>query len=203
MGGSGAVAQGVEFGARPLDQAFQVVLGLAAQFDVGVACDLAGREQDREHGALVIDVNGDAFSVAASAGRKRPGCLEGVRVLFGLVDAREKRMTRNEALFREVNERVQDHAEEGGAAVYEYFCECANIDCTFRARLTSAQYEAVRADPKQFVVLPQHFTPEVEVLVAENDSYWIVRKTGEAGEFVEKVDPRSRTADGEFGDGND
>jgi hypothetical protein len=30
-----------------------------------------------------------------------------------------------------------------------------------------------------------------------------VRKTGEAGEYVEKVDPRSRSADGEFGDGND
>jgi len=119
------------------------------------------------------------------------------------VDAREKRMTRNEALFREVNERVQDHAEEGGVGVYEYFCECANIDCSFRVGLTPAQYEAVRADPKQFVVLPQHFTPEVEVLVAENDSYWVVRKTGEAGEYVEKVDPRSRSADGEFGNGND
>ena len=112
-------------------------------------------------------------------------------------------MTRNEALFREVNERVQDHAEEGGEGVYEYFCECANVDCTFRVALTPAQYEALRADPKQFVVLPLHYTPEIEVLVAENDSYWIVRKTGEAGEYVEKVDPRSRSASGEFRGGDD
>ena len=103
-------------------------------------------------------------------------------------------MTQNEALFREVNERVQDHAEQGAARVYEYFCECANIDCTFRVTLANTQYEAIRADPKQFVVLPLHYTPEVETLVAENDSYWIVRKTGEAGEYAEKVDPRSRSA---------
>ncbi len=101
-------------------------------------------------------------------------------------------MTQNEALFREVNERVQDHAEEGIASLYDYFCECANIDCTFHITLTTAQYEAIRADPTQFVVLPLHYTPEVEELVAENDSYWIVRKTGEAGDYVAKLDPRSR-----------
>lgn len=111
-------------------------------------------------------------------------------------------MTQNEALFREVNERVQDLAEGGGASVFDCLCECANTDCTFRVTLTREQYEAIRADPKQFVVRPLHFTPEVEVLAAENDSYWIVRKTGEAGEFVEMVDPRSSSADGEFGDGN-
>ena len=101
-------------------------------------------------------------------------------------------MTRNEALFREVNERVQDHAEEGGAAVYEYFCECANIDCTFRVTLAPSEYEAVRADPTQFIVLPLHFTPEIEELVAQTETHWIVRKTGEAGEYVEQLDPRGR-----------
>ena len=109
-----------------------------------------------------------------------------------VVDEREKRMTQNEALFREVNERVQDHAEDGAVEAYDYFCECANLDCTFRVTLAPTEYEAIRADPKQFVVLPLHYTPEVESLVAENDAYWIVRKTGEAGEYVEHLDPRSR-----------
>ena len=100
-------------------------------------------------------------------------------------------MTQNEALFREVNERVADVAE-GNEGVHDYLCECANVDCTFRVTLTRSEYEAVRADPRQFVVLPHHFTPEVETLVAENASYWLVRKTGEAGEFAAKLDPRSR-----------
>jgi len=107
------------------------------------------------------------------------------------VDEREQRMTQNEALFREVNERVADVAE-ADHGVYDYLCECANVDCTFRVTLTRTEYEAVRSNPRQFVVLPQHFTPEVETLVAENASYWVVRKTGDAGDYVAKLDPRSR-----------
>jgi hypothetical protein len=42
------------------------------------------------------------------------------------------------------------------------------------------------------VVLPVHYTPEVEDLVLKEDAYWVVRKTGEAGEYVEQLDPRSR-----------
>jgi hypothetical protein len=112
------------------------------------------------------------------------------------MDDRERRMTENETLFREVNERVEDTAtqfvgdDEDGK--HEYLCECANTDCTFRVTLTHAQYESVRANPKQFVVLPDHFTPEVETLVTKNEGHWLVRKTGEAGDYVEKLDPRSR-----------
>ena len=62
------------------------------------------------------------------------------------MDARERRMTQNEVLFREVNERVQEKAEDfGGVDTFQYFCECANADCTFRLLLTPTQYEAVLA----------------------------------------------------------
>ena len=109
------------------------------------------------------------------------------------MDERERRMTRNEALFREVNERVHEKAEGfGSGSAFEYLCECANSDCTFQITLTLAQYEEVRADPTQFAVLPLHFTPEIETLVSRNEGYWIVKKIGEAAEYVEAVDPRSR-----------
>jgi AraC-like DNA-binding protein len=109
------------------------------------------------------------------------------------VDERERRMAQNEALFREVNERVEAVAHQLGPEVpYEFVCECANADCTFRLALSLRVYETIRSDPKQFVVLPLHYTPEVEDLVAEGDSYWIVRKSGEAGEYVEQLDPRGR-----------
>lgn len=109
------------------------------------------------------------------------------------MDERERRTAQNEALFREVNERIKETADGlGSDSAFEYFCECANADCTFQLTLTAAQYESLRADPTQFVVLPLHFTPEVETLVSENDGHWIVRKTGEAGEYAEKLDPRSR-----------
>lgn len=109
------------------------------------------------------------------------------------MDEREKRMAQNEALFREVNERVKETADElRSDSPFQYFCECANADCTFQITMTGAQYESVRADPTQFALLPLHYTPEVETLVSENAEYWIVRKTGEAGEYAEKLDPRSR-----------
>ena len=109
------------------------------------------------------------------------------------MDAREKRMAQNEVLFREVNERVDAMAHRLGPDVpYEFLCECANADCTFRLSLPPAVYETVREDPRQFVVLPLHYTPEVEDLVLKEDTYWIVRKTGDAGEYVEQLDPRGR-----------
>jgi hypothetical protein len=109
------------------------------------------------------------------------------------VDERERRLALNEALFREANERVEIVADQLGPDVpYEFLCECANADCTFRISLPLAVYESIRADPRQFVVLPLHYTPEVEDLVIEEDAHWVVRKTGEAGEYVEHLDPRSR-----------
>jgi hypothetical protein len=109
------------------------------------------------------------------------------------MDDRERRLAQNEVLFREVNERVRDVASQlGDDGGYEYFCECANKDCTFRVPLRIADYEAIREDPRQFVVLPEHFTPEVEILVGQTDTYWIVRKVGEAGDYVAALDPRSR-----------
>src|SRR5262245_48273668 len=109
------------------------------------------------------------------------------------MDDRKRRMAQNEALFREVNERVNDVAGSSNEdATYEYLCECSNTDCTFRVALTRAEYEAVRADPTQFMVRHDHYLPEIETVVAEHPRYAIVRKTGEAGEYAERLDPRSR-----------
>jgi hypothetical protein len=92
-----------------------------------------------------------------------------------------------------VNERVEAVAHRLGPDVpYEFLCECANADCTFRLQLPLSVYESVRSDPKQFVLLPLHYTPEVEELVLKEDDYWVVRKSGEAGEYVEELDPRDR-----------
>jgi hypothetical protein len=109
------------------------------------------------------------------------------------MDAREQRMTKNETLFREVNERVEAVAHQLGADVpYDFMCECANADCTFKLSLPLGAYEDIRSDPRQFIVLPLHYTPEIEDLVVERETYWIVRKSGEAGEYAEQIDPRSR-----------
>jgi hypothetical protein len=131
---------------------------------------------------------------APRRGPRLIGSGDGRKLVYpGAVDAREHRMAQNETLFREVNERVEAVAHQLGPEIpYEFMCECANADCTFRVSLQIAEYENVRSDPRQFVVLPLHYTPEVEELVEETETYWIVRKVGDAGEYVEHMDPRSR-----------
>ncbi|HUQ23391.1 MAG TPA: hypothetical protein VM049_10310 [Gaiellaceae bacterium] len=109
------------------------------------------------------------------------------------MDERQHRMAQNEALFREVNERIETAAHSLGPDIpYDFLCECANADCTFRLSLPLAIYEAVRSDPRQFVVLPLHYTPQVEELVLQEETHWVVLKTGEAGDYVARLDPRSR-----------
>jgi hypothetical protein len=109
------------------------------------------------------------------------------------MDAREERLARNETLFRSVNENIEEAATSNqlDEHMFEFFCECSNIDCTRLLPMTVSEYERVRSDPKQFVVAPGHELPEIEVVVARNDAYQIVVKEGDAAEFVTEHDPRS------------
>jgi len=109
------------------------------------------------------------------------------------MDARQKRLALNEALFRDVNERVRAIAAVHGDDdhIYEFYCECSNADCTFQLRATLNAYEAVRAHSARFVIAPEHSLPEIEKVVERTDRWWVVEKIGEPGELVEKLDPRS------------
>jgi hypothetical protein len=111
------------------------------------------------------------------------------------VDPREKRLAENESLFREVNERVETIAARHGddEHVYEFYCECANTDCTLHVSIMLRDYESVRADPRRFLVAPEHALPEFETVVDRNDGWWVIEKEGEAGEYAERLDPRRRS----------
>jgi hypothetical protein len=109
------------------------------------------------------------------------------------MDAREERLARNEALFREVNERVRTIAAQHGTEphVYKFFCECSNVDCTFQLEASLPEYESVRAQSNRFLVAPNHWLPEIESIAERTDRWWAVEKHGEAAELAEKLDPRT------------
>jgi hypothetical protein len=112
------------------------------------------------------------------------------------VDARNERLARNEALFRDVNERVRAVAEQHGGGephVYQFFCECSNVDCTFQLDVTLAEYESVRARSTAFIVAPDHWLPEVETVAEKTERWWVVEKHGEAAALAEELDPRTNT----------
>ncbi len=91
------------------------------------------------------------------------------------------RQARNEALFREVNERI---AQLGASAQawspdgrIEFLCECGEEGgCGERVRITPETYERAREQDDRFVVLPGHETPEIERAVEWTDEYVIVDK---------------------------
>lgn len=110
------------------------------------------------------------------------------------MDAREKRLAKNESLFRSVNERIEEVAVPAGADdghQFEFFCECSNAGCNLLLPMTVSEYEQVRKDPRLFIVAPGHELPEIETVVARARTYEVVAKQGDAAEFVTEHDPRS------------
>lgn len=110
------------------------------------------------------------------------------------MDSREERLARNEVLFRSVNERIEQIAAASGIDdhVFEFFCECSNVGCTLLIPMTVADYDEIRQDPRQFVVALGHELPEIEDLVERRENYQVVRKRGEAAEYVAERDPRDQ-----------
>jgi hypothetical protein len=107
---------------------------------------------------------------------------------------RELRAAKNQALFREVNERLQGIAEafQYVAGTATFTCECADPTCVSQVQMTMDDYEAVRQDPTHFLVLPGHVDPAVEDVVATGDVYVVIAKRRAAAEYSELADPRSR-----------
>jgi hypothetical protein len=86
---------------------------------------------------------------------------------------RVTRIGLNEALFREVNERVQALAGDG---VLTIVCECGAQDCTAELRIESSAYQDIRSDPSLFAIARGHEVPDVEEVVQRTDEYDVVRK---------------------------
>jgi hypothetical protein len=106
---------------------------------------------------------------------------------------RAERFAENEALFREVNERIRELSEpwtSNGDRV-EFTCECANLGCADRIAVMLAEYEDVRGYPDRFLVAPGHLDLEVEDIVTERDGFWVVEKRGHAGATATELDPRT------------
>jgi hypothetical protein len=100
---------------------------------------------------------------------------------------REVRAARNQALFRALNENLKA-LNEAFASVADTFaitCECADRDCIQMIEIHPHEYLAVRAEPRHFVVLPNHVIPEVETVVREVETYVVVEKIAAGGELAE------------------
>jgi hypothetical protein len=104
-----------------------------------------------------------------------------------------RQIAQSQALFREVNERINEIAGNFGLAEgFSIFCECGSSECQDRIELTQTEYERLRRMPTHFAVLRGHDLPAVETVVHENDRFVTVEKFGDSGVTATTLDPRGR-----------
>jgi hypothetical protein len=106
---------------------------------------------------------------------------------------RQLRLAENEALFREVNERIAQIAEQCGSDDdhFNFVCECSHADCAAQLELSRAAYEQVRAHPARFVVAQGHEILEIDAVMDTLGNYVIVEKIGPAEVVALATDPRT------------
>ena len=106
----------------------------------------------------------------------------------------DRRKAANEAVFRNVNERIQALQHSFAVAEREplqMVCECDRLDCMARVPVAVDTYELIRSHADQFIVTPGHEDPKVEDVVSVTDGYTIVRKrAGDARDVAIETDPR-------------
>ena len=112
--------------------------------------------------------------------------------------SRVERIGRNEARFRDINERLEQGLRQvpDTPEVLEFVCECGDRNCEAHVQLTLAEYEAVRRDSRHFAVIPGHVARDTERVVASHARFEVVEKFGAAVPLAEASDPR-RAGDAE------
>jgi hypothetical protein len=105
-------------------------------------------------------------------------------------EAQKKRLAMNEALFRDVNERIREISDSFGQkdATYDFLCECSDPSCAEKVVLTPDEYGHVRAESTRFVVAKGHAMPEIESVVAQADDHVVVEKEGTAADIAIHLD---------------
>jgi hypothetical protein len=108
-------------------------------------------------------------------------------------DERARRVGHNEALFRQVNERIEDLSEAFAtpSETFAVVCECGDLGCTDHIDVPPAVYERTRQNPTRFVVKAGHEVRDVERVVEADDDNCVVEKDApEAERVAEETDPR-------------
>jgi hypothetical protein len=110
------------------------------------------------------------------------------------MESRETRRGLNEAIFREINERLESLAEhlkfDQGEPI-DFICECRRPTCVERISMSRAEYEAVRAHDTSFAVYPGHAEADTERVISTHPGYEVVAKAGPAAEIARDLSRRS------------
>ena len=104
------------------------------------------------------------------------------------MNTRQARTARNEALLREVNERIHEVGQRLQVLpdddLLDFRCECGRDDCDAMVSMTVAEYERVRSDNDRFAVIPGHQDATIERVIEGTDRYVVVDKRPDVERLV-------------------
>ena len=106
---------------------------------------------------------------------------------------RERKLGLNEAMFREVNERLEElnRTFADFTDQLQVVCECADMACAEMIEVPAADCERIRSDPTLFILVTGHEVTDVEDVVEVLPGFEVVRKReGEPGRVARATDPR-------------
>jgi hypothetical protein len=110
------------------------------------------------------------------------------------MDERARRIGLNEAMFRTVNEQIEElNKQLAGISdrTMHVVCECGDAECMERLVVSLDDYERIRGDSTLFLVAPGHEIPQVEDVVEQEQEWTVVRKKPGPAALAEETDPRS------------
>lgn len=103
------------------------------------------------------------------------------------------RAARNEEIFRGINERIEQGAEQHGVETpLPFHCECARASCLDTLELSPSVYERVVQERYRFLLIPGHEEVTIERVVERQPSYVVVEKIGEAREQIDRDHPQQQ-----------
>jgi hypothetical protein len=102
-------------------------------------------------------------------------------------EPRQRRIALNQATLRRLNEAMR--ADVGRRVAFR--CECGQIGCNRLIALGVEEYEAIRAHPRRFAIVPGHEVDEIDEAVAHHDDYVVVEaRPPVAAAVADETDPR-------------
>ena len=118
--------------------------------------------------------------------------MEPITDPIAAADEREVRAARNQAMFRAVNDKIRELNETFAVltGTFTIACECADHHCVGTIELKPDDYEAIRANPRRFAVLPGHLDTSIEHVVTDAGRYQVAEKRGKAAAVADALAPQ-------------
>jgi hypothetical protein len=102
-----------------------------------------------------------------------------------------QRAARNEEVFRSVNERIEEGAEQHGVSgALPFHCECGSATCLETIDIPPARYAAIVRERYHFVLIRGHEQPHIERILETEPDFLVVEKIGEAREQIDRDHPQ-------------